>query len=155
MHLGQAHPPAIIPSHFHTDQSGGLYQAVAGFIRQSQASIIASLLTASSSGNVPFTQQRSFVIPIFVNTLFLLWNYRSDSATGAQWSIITSPVRYIDIEYWLSIYRHFWKISISILIWSFLKISISITISIRQFWKISISKSILIRQFWKYRYRYR
>ena len=68
-----------------------------------------------------------------------------------------SPVRYIDIEYRLSIYRHFWKISISISIsisiWSFLKISISI--SIRQFWKISISKSISIRQFWKYRYRYR
>ena len=59
----------------------------------------------------------------------------------------SSPVRYIDIEYRLSIYRHFWKISISI--WSFLKISISISISIRQFWKISIS----IRQFWKYRYR--
>ena len=61
------------------------------------------------------------------------------------------PVRYIDIEYRLSIYRHFWKISISI--WSFLKISISIwsflkisiSISTRQFWKISI----LIRQFWK------
>ena len=35
-----------------------------------------------------------------------------------------SPVRYINIEYRLSIYRHFWKISISI--WSFRKISISI-----------------------------
>ena len=58
-------------------------------------------------------------------------------------SIGGSPVRYIDIEYRLSIYRHFWQISvsISISIWSFLKISISI----RQFWKISIS----IRQFWK------
>ena len=43
------------------------------------------------------------------------------------------------------------SILISILIWSFLKISISILISIRQFWKISIS----IRQFQKYRYRYR
>ena len=29
-----------------------------------------------------------------------------------------SPVRYIDIEYRLSIYQHFWKISISI--WSFM-----------------------------------
>ena len=50
-----------------------------------------------------------------------------------------SPVRYIDMTYRLSIYRHFWKISISISIsiWSFLKISIS------------------IRQFQKYRYRYR
>ena len=63
----------------------------------------------------------------------------------------TSPVRYIDMTYRLSIYRHFWKISI----WSFLKISISISISIRQFWKISISISISIRQFQKYRYRYR
>ena len=51
----------------------------------------------------------------------------------------TSPVRYIDMTYRLSIYRHFWKISISI----------------RQFWKISISISISIRQFQKYRYRYR
>ena len=50
-----------------------------------------------------------------------------------------SPVRYIDLTYRLSIYRHFWKISISI----------------RQFWKISISISISIRQFQKYRYRYR
>ena len=80
---------------------------------------------------------------------------------------VDSPVRYIHIKYRLSIYRHFWKILISI--WSFLKISISISISIRQFWKISISKSISIRQFWKisisisisirqfqkYRYRYR
>ena len=48
-----------------------------------------------------------------------------------------SPVQYIDMTYRLSIYRHFWKISISI------------SITIRQFWKISIS----IRQFQKYRYR--
>ena len=56
-----------------------------------------------------------------------------------------SPVRYIDMTYRLSIYRHFWKISISISIsiWLFLKISISISISIS------------IRQFQKYRYRYR
>ena len=46
---------------------------------------------------------------------------------------------YIDIEYRLSIYRHFWKILISI--WSFLKISIST----RQFWKISISIRSLLR----------
>merc|ERR1711952_206044 len=54
-------------------------------------------------------------------------------------SLFLSPVRYIDMTYRLSIYRHFCKISISIsiLIWSFLKISISI--SIRQFCKISIS----------------
>ena len=52
---------------------------------------------------------------------------------------INSPVRYIDMTYRLSIYRHLRKISISISIsiWSFLKISIS------------------IRQFQKYRYRYR
>ena len=56
-------------------------------------------------------------------------------------SMVTSPVRYIDMTYRLSIYRHFWKISISI--------------SIRQFWKISISISISIRQFQKYWYRYR
>ena len=37
-----------------------------------------------------------------------------------------SPVRYIDMTYRLSIYRHFWKISISISIRRFLKISISI-----------------------------
>ena len=45
------------------------------------------------------------------------------------------------MTYRLSIYRHFWKISISISIsiWSYLKISISISISIRQFCKISIS----------------
>ena len=53
-------------------------------------------------------------------------------------SIGGSPVRYIDIEYRLSIYRHFWKISIST--WSFLKISISISI----FTKISLSISISI-----------
>ena len=52
-------------------------------------------------------------------------------------------VRYIDKQYWLSIYRHFLKISISI--WPFLKISISI----RLFLKISISISTLIRTFLK------
>ena len=50
-----------------------------------------------------------------------------------------SPVRYIDIEYRLSIYQHFWKISIR----RFWKISISIMrfwkISIRRFWEILIS----------------
>ena len=39
-----------------------------------------------------------------------------------------SPVRYIDMKYRLSIYRHFWKISISISIRTILKISISISI---------------------------
>ena len=60
-------------------------------------------------------------------------------------------VRYIDKQYWLSIYRHILKISISI--WPFLKISISIwpfleiSISIWPFLKISTS--ILTRPFLK------
>ena len=59
----------------------------------------------------------------------------------------SSPVRYIDMTYRLSIYRHFWKnIDIDIDIdMEKLKISISISISIGQFWKISISISISIR----------
>ena len=63
--------------------------------------------------------------------------------------VTTSPVRYIDMTYQLSIYRHFWKISISISIsiWSYLKISISI----RQFKKYRYRYG----DFGKYRYRYR
>ena len=66
-----------------------------------------------------------------------------------EFFIKASPVRYIDMTYRLSIYRHFWKISISISIsiWSFLKISISI----RQFQKYRYRYG----DFGKYRYRYR
>ena len=85
-----------------------------------------------------------FVIAIDLE--LTLHNVDSLSSLGDQWDRLQMrkemarcrhlschkviPVRYIDIEYRLSIYRHFWNISI----WSFLKISISI--SIRQFWKI-------------------
>ena len=48
-----------------------------------------------------------------------------------------SPVRYINIKYWLSIYWHFWKISISTR--RFWKISLLILTSTRTFWKILIS----------------
>ena len=69
--------------------------------------------------------------------------------------IKSSPVRYIDMTYRLSIYRHFWKISISISIWSYLKISISISISIRQFQKYRYRYRYRYGDFGKYRYRYR
>ena len=62
----------------------------------------------------------------------------------------TSPVRYIDIEYRLSIYRHFWKILILI----FFRIAISMSISIFSKMTISISISISIFSTSPYRYRY-
>ena len=60
-----------------------------------------------------------------------------------------SGLQYIDMNYWLSIYWHFWKIliSISILIRTIFKISISILI--RTFLKISMSISISIRRFYR------
>ena len=69
------------------------------------------------------------------------------------WLLPASPVRYIDMTYRLSIYRHFWKISISISIsiWSYLKISISI----RQFQKYRYRYRYRYGDFGKYRYRYR
>ena len=56
-----------------------------------------------------------------------LWSGWPSDQKGGQCHppSLTSPVRYI-IIYRLSIYRHFWKILISISIWSFLKILISI-----------------------------
>ena len=54
-----------------------------------------------------------------------------------------SPVRYIDMTYRLSIYQHFWKISISI------------SISIRQFQKYRYRYRYRYGGFGKYRYRYR
>ena len=57
-----------------------------------------------------------------------LWNWKQLSNTWhVLWSlplqiymcVLYSPLRYIDIEYRLSIYQHVWKISISI--WSFWK----------------------------------
>ena len=48
-------------------------------------------------------------------------------------SFSSSPVRYIDMTYRLSIYRHFWKISISI------------SISIRRSWKYRYLKRILTK----------
>ena len=83
------------------------------------------------------------------------WPNQLGSSQGApQWPR-HSPVRYIDMTYRLSIYRHFWKISISISmsIWSFLKISISI--SIRQFQKYRYRHRYRYGGFGKYRYRYR
>ena len=66
-------------------------------------------------------------------TEILFWNTEIQlakcSAVFATSSMASSPVRYIDIKYRLSIYRHFWKISIAI--------------------------SISIWRSWKYRYRYR
>ena len=61
--------------------------------------------------------------------------------------------RYIDKKDRLSIYRHFWKmsISISISIWSYLKISISI----RQYKKYWYRYWYRYGDFGKYRYRYR
>ena len=87
---------------------------------------------------------------------FCHWNYASTwrySRAGGE----GSPVRYIDMTYRLSIYRHFWKISISISIsiWSYLKISISISISIRQFQKYRYRYRYRYGDFGKYRYRYR
>ena len=94
---------------------------------------------------------------------------------NSSW-LVLSPVRYIDMTYRLSIYRHFWKnididINIDMVIFENIdidkailknidididkaipKISISISISIWWFWKISISISISIRRSWKYRY---
>ena len=80
----------------------------------------------------------------------------ADTKTDRYWGR-NSPVRYIDMTYRLSIYRHFWKISISIsiLIWSYLKISISISISIRQFQKYRYRYRYRYGDFGKYRYRYR
>ena len=88
-----------------------------------------------------------------------LWVHASEGFKKLPWNtlllaVAISPVRYIDMTYRLSIYRHFWKISISISIsiWSYLKISISISISIRQLKKYRYRYRY--GDFGKYRYRY-
>ena len=98
--------------------------------------------TRSFSAFGRYLAHQTFAAETFKNTMVMRFGWWIPSK-------VVSPVRYIDIGYRLSIYRHFQKISISISISirHFWKISVSISISTRRFWKISISISISTRTF--------
>ena len=115
-------------------------------IQRSWVCFLALLYSWATSGNLK--EKTGQLLQAHKPVMQRKWNPRpaTDKATD-------SPVRYIDMTYRLSIYRHFWKISISISIsiWSYLKISISI----RQFKKYRYRYRHQYGDFGKYRYRYR
>ena len=128
--------------------------------------LLNSRLNSLASGSVLVLVIFLVLVVVLLGYSFLIWQTESQLALF-DISISNIDCRYIDtFEKYRYQYRygHFENIDIDIdktilenidINIGMVILKISISISIRQFWKISVSKSISIRQFWKYRYRYR